>query len=86
MNELTRFWAGVLLLFLDLKKMNTGGRLIAGSHNRNEFVLINADENARVSNPFARFADFWSGLVVFFFIISNLYLVISLSDFFLKLG
>lgn len=28
--------------------MNTGGRLIAGSHNRNEFVLINADENARV--------------------------------------
>ncbi|CAN1857314.1 Cellulose synthase A catalytic subunit 6 [UDP-forming] [Linum perenne] len=25
--------------------MNTGGRLIAGSHNRNEFVLINADEN-----------------------------------------
>lgn len=30
-------------------KMNTGGRLIAGSHNRNEFVLINADESARVS-------------------------------------
>lgn len=28
--------------------MDTGGRLIAGSHNRNEFVLINADENARV--------------------------------------
>ncbi|NP_001302952.1 cellulose synthase A catalytic subunit 2 [Brassica napus] len=28
--------------------MNTGGRLIAGSHNRNEFVLINADENARI--------------------------------------
>lgn len=28
--------------------MNTGGRLIAGSHNRNEFVLINADETARV--------------------------------------
>lgn len=28
--------------------MNTGGRLIAGSHNRNEFVLINADESARV--------------------------------------
>lgn len=29
--------------------MNTGGRLVAGSHNRNEFVLINADESARVS-------------------------------------
>ncbi|CAH2075954.1 unnamed protein product, partial [Thlaspi arvense] len=28
--------------------MNTGGRLIAGSHNRNEFVLINADENAKI--------------------------------------
>ncbi|CAN6810521.1 unnamed protein product [Brassica oleracea] len=28
--------------------MNTGGRLIAGSHNRNEFVLINADESARI--------------------------------------
>ncbi|CAI0555200.1 unnamed protein product [Linum tenue] len=28
--------------------MNTGGRLIAGSHNRNEFVLINADETARI--------------------------------------
>ncbi|KAJ8557370.1 hypothetical protein K7X08_002995 [Anisodus acutangulus] len=30
--------------------MNTGGRLIAGSHNRNEFVLINADEIGRKSN------------------------------------
>ncbi|KAJ6353553.1 hypothetical protein OIU76_002549 [Salix suchowensis] len=30
--------------------MNTGGRLIAGSHNRNEFVLINADENARIKS------------------------------------
>lgn len=28
--------------------MNTGGRLIAGSHNRNEFVLINADEIGKV--------------------------------------
>jgi hypothetical protein len=28
--------------------MHTGGRLIAGSHNRNEFVLINAEENGRV--------------------------------------
>ncbi|XP_054821034.1 cellulose synthase A catalytic subunit 6 [UDP-forming]-like [Prosopis cineraria] len=28
--------------------MHTGGRLIAGSHNRNEFVLINADENGRI--------------------------------------
>lgn len=31
--------------------MDTKGRLIAGSHNRNEFILINADEIARVS-PF----------------------------------
>ncbi|XP_051126873.1 cellulose synthase A catalytic subunit 5 [UDP-forming]-like [Andrographis paniculata] len=30
--------------------MNTGGRLIAGSHNRNEFVLINADETARIKS------------------------------------
>ncbi|XP_047969549.1 cellulose synthase A catalytic subunit 5 [UDP-forming]-like isoform X2 [Salvia hispanica] len=28
--------------------MNTGGRLVAGSHNRNEFVLINADEIGRI--------------------------------------
>ncbi|XP_022978008.1 cellulose synthase A catalytic subunit 2 [UDP-forming]-like [Cucurbita maxima] len=28
--------------------MDTAGRLIAGSHNRNEFVLINADETARI--------------------------------------
>lgn len=31
--------------------METKGRLVAGSHNRNEFILINADEVARVS-PF----------------------------------
>ncbi|KAG5250712.1 CesA7A family protein [Salix suchowensis] len=30
--------------------MGTKGRLIAGSHNRNEFVLINADEIARVTS------------------------------------
>ncbi|KAL6583217.1 Cellulose synthase A catalytic subunit 2 UDP-forming [Orobanche minor] len=29
--------------------MNTGGRLVAGSHNRNEFVLINADEIGRIN-------------------------------------
>lgn len=29
--------------------METQGRLIAGSHNRNEFVLINADDIGRVS-------------------------------------
>ncbi|CAJ1953152.1 unnamed protein product [Sphenostylis stenocarpa] len=29
--------------------MDTKGRLVAGSHNRNEFVLINADETARVT-------------------------------------
>lgn len=28
--------------------MATGGRLVAGSHHRNEFVLINADDIARV--------------------------------------
>ncbi|KAG2716393.1 hypothetical protein I3760_03G124400 [Carya illinoinensis] len=28
--------------------MDTRGRLIAGSHNRNEFILINADENERI--------------------------------------
>ncbi|MED6189739.1 Cellulose synthase A catalytic subunit 2 [UDP-forming], partial [Stylosanthes scabra] len=30
--------------------MDTKGRLIAGSHNRNEFVLINADDTARVNS------------------------------------
>ncbi|KAG4147796.1 hypothetical protein ERO13_D05G245300v2 [Gossypium hirsutum] len=30
--------------------MDTKGRLVAGSHNRNEFVLINADEVARVTS------------------------------------
>ncbi|GMN48513.1 hypothetical protein TIFTF001_017681 [Ficus carica] len=30
--------------------METKGRLIAGSHNRNEFVLINADEVSRVTS------------------------------------
>ncbi|KAA8537922.1 hypothetical protein F0562_027498 [Nyssa sinensis] len=30
--------------------MNTKGRLVAGSHNRNEFVLINADEIGRVTS------------------------------------
>lgn len=29
--------------------MATKGRLVAGSHNRNEFILINADEVSRVS-------------------------------------
>ena len=32
--------------------MDTKGRLVAGSHNRNEFVLINADETARVGVAF----------------------------------
>ncbi|XP_062024928.1 cellulose synthase A catalytic subunit 2 [UDP-forming]-like [Rosa rugosa] len=30
--------------------MDTNGRLVAGSHNRNEFVLINADEVSRVTS------------------------------------
>ncbi|GAA0154555.1 DNA-binding transcription factor [Lithospermum erythrorhizon] len=30
--------------------MNTGGRLIAGSHNRNEFLLINADDVGKVKS------------------------------------
>lgn len=29
--------------------MDTKGRLVSGSHNRNEFVVINADEIGRVS-------------------------------------
>lgn len=31
--------------------MDTGGRLIVGSHNRNEFVLINADDIGKVESP-----------------------------------
>jgi hypothetical protein len=38
--------------------METKGRLIAGSHNRNEFVLINADEIARVSATWIFFSLF----------------------------
>ncbi|XP_027079083.1 cellulose synthase A catalytic subunit 5 [UDP-forming]-like [Coffea eugenioides] len=30
--------------------MDTGGRLIAGSHNRNEFVLINADDIGKIKS------------------------------------
>ncbi|GFQ02663.1 cellulose synthase a catalytic subunit 2 [UDP-forming] [Phtheirospermum japonicum] len=30
--------------------MNTGGRLVAGSHNRNEFVLINADDIGKIKS------------------------------------
>ncbi|KAJ7945298.1 Cellulose synthase [Quillaja saponaria] len=30
--------------------MHTGGLLVAGSHNRNEFLLINADENGRIKS------------------------------------
>ncbi|KAL8473748.1 hypothetical protein ACS0TY_029882 [Phlomoides rotata] len=30
--------------------MNTGGRLVAGSHNRNEFILINADEIGKIKS------------------------------------
>ncbi|CAI9758293.1 unnamed protein product [Fraxinus pennsylvanica] len=30
--------------------MDTGGRLVAGSHNRNEFVLINADEIGKMKS------------------------------------
>ena len=37
--------------------MATGGRLIAGSHIRNEFVLINADDIARVRISF-KFSKF----------------------------
>ncbi|BBH08926.1 cellulose synthase A9 [Prunus dulcis] len=33
-----------------LSAMDTKGRLVAGSHNRNEFVLINADEVSRVTS------------------------------------
>ena len=48
--------------------MNTGGRLIAGSHNRNEFVLINADESARVRDlSVFFFCLFWVNTLCFFF-------------------
>ncbi|KAG7982984.1 hypothetical protein I3843_04G080900 [Carya illinoinensis] len=30
--------------------MDTRGRLVAGSHNRNEFILINADESGRINS------------------------------------
>ncbi|XP_042492167.1 cellulose synthase A catalytic subunit 2 [UDP-forming]-like [Macadamia integrifolia] len=33
-----------------MSTMDTGGRLVAGSHNRNEFVVINADDIARVKS------------------------------------
>nr|APU87549.1 CesA9 [Plantago ovata] len=41
-----------MLLFLSffLWDMDTKGRLVAGSHNRNEFVLINADDIGRVTS------------------------------------
>ncbi|KAI3713041.1 hypothetical protein L1987_71611 [Smallanthus sonchifolius] len=38
--------------YLGQDSMDTKGRLIAGSHNRNEFVLINADEVGRASPKF----------------------------------
>lgn len=54
--------------------MDTRGRLVAGSHNRNEFVLINADEVARVrgfkNTPFflfTYFLDFWTPICSFFY-------------------
>lgn len=50
--------------------MNTGGRLVAGSHNRNEFVLINADEIGRVS--FLFFFFFYKPHLHFIVIVSVL--------------
>lgn len=52
------FWFEEFLVFVKLKEwgyicgewMMDTGRLVAGSHNRNEFILINADENARVKS------------------------------------
>lgn len=42
--------------------MDTKGRLIAGSHNRNELFLINADETARVSSAFLHWL--WTAVIV----------------------
>jgi len=47
--------------------METKGRLIAGSHNRNEFVLINADEIARVSVTWISSSSSSSAAAFFFF-------------------
>lgn len=57
--------------------MDTRGRLVAGSHNRNEFVLINADENGKVRsqecfifffNSFFFFFNFWNTHLHFLFV------------------
>ena len=50
--------------------MDTKGRLVAGSHNRNEFVLINADEVGRVS--FFKSPNFPYGFLSFFCLDSDL--------------
>lgn len=42
-EEAQVFWS------FSLFGMDTKGRLVAGSHNRNEFVVINADDVGRVS-------------------------------------
>jgi hypothetical protein len=49
--------------------METKGRLIAGSHNRNEFVLINADEIARVSVTWISSSSSSSAAAFFFLIV-----------------
>jgi hypothetical protein len=68
--------------------MNTGGRLIAGSHNRNEFVLINADENARVREPIFSFSRFLIWAASFFSVLmftDFTFWVVVFFSFFLKL-
>ncbi|PWA78914.1 cellulose synthase [Artemisia annua] len=53
-RERGRRWGGLTGVFKGcvccIGLMDTHGRLIAGSHNRNEFVLINADEIGKVTS------------------------------------
>lgn len=58
----SRLWGEAALASWSPAAMATGGRFVAGSHNRNEFIVINADEVGRVSAwkrflP-SRFTDF----------------------------
>ncbi|KAF7821973.1 cellulose synthase A catalytic subunit 2 [UDP-forming]-like isoform X1 [Senna tora] len=58
--------------------MDTKGRLIAGSRNRNEFVLINAEETTRVSRFFESESSAVALPTLLFIIIANEYVVYCL--------
>lgn len=57
-----KFW-NLKAFFCVYDSMDTGGRLIAGSHNKNEFILINADEISRVGTQKA--SSFWLSFSIF---------------------